>query len=188
MFYTISPILDLHNYERLKTNMSAISPVNVSIKLFTRKEMYRLIHIEQDTNPWCLKDFDRFTRKKNSMVVVAMDDETAIGYMIVETLKDSYSLVKMAVKEDMRRMGIGSKLINYLTTQLVATKRHRIFTEIRESNLTGQLFLRSCRFRYIDTSYNQFQDTGEDSYHLEYRPTWPEKIIENDKKGYYAKV
>jgi ribosomal-protein-alanine N-acetyltransferase len=56
-----------------------------------------------------------------------------------------------------------------LTDKLSATRRTRIVTEVRESNLAAQLLFANNGFRATTILRGFYEETDEDAYVMEYR-------------------
>jgi ribosomal-protein-alanine N-acetyltransferase len=53
--------------------------------------------------------------------------------------------------------------------KLSAHRRTRLTCEVRETNLTAQLFLKSLGFKATRVIRNFYKDFNEDAYHMQYR-------------------
>jgi ribosomal-protein-alanine N-acetyltransferase len=68
----------------------------------------------------------------------------------------------------MRRRGIGRALLRKLADKLTPTGRQRIQLEVRETNLSAQLFFKSLGFRAIAILRDFYEDSAEDAYLMQY--------------------
>lgn len=59
---------------------------------------------------------------------------------------------------------VSAKLVSKLSSQ----RRNRIVLEVRETNLSAQLFFRRLGFRAVNTMCQFYQDTPEDAYVMVY--------------------
>jgi ribosomal-protein-alanine N-acetyltransferase len=78
-------------------------------------------------------------------------------------------VLNFAVNSEYRRRGVGTQMIAKLTSKLSAQRRTRIVLEVRETNLSAQLFFRANNFRAVSVLRNFYEDTPEDAYVMQYR-------------------
>lgn len=134
------------------------------------------------------KDFKRLLKKRNIVTFVAVYEDKILGFVLIETVKDYFNILNLFVHPDHIRKGIGTALINHLFTQLRSSyKYEKIITFVSESNLAVQLFLRSNKFRCVETITSRQTKALEDIYKFEFRAQWPEKVITKDTKGHFVK-
>jgi ribosomal-protein-alanine N-acetyltransferase len=69
----------------------------------------------------------------------------------------------------MRRRRVGSQMVRKLASKLSRDRRSRIMLEIRETNLSAQLFFREAGFRAISVLRAFYDDTPEDAYLMQFR-------------------
>jgi len=91
------------------------------------------------------------------------------GFVIIRNLPQHIQFHSLAVRSAVRRMGVGRTLVSWVLRDLSASRRKRASAYVRESDLDGQLFFRSCGFRAkvpIVKSYFPDADgtTFEDAY------------------------
>jgi ribosomal-protein-alanine N-acetyltransferase len=92
--------------------------------------------------------------------MVAEHNERVVGFMIYELHKNRLHILNFAVHEQMRRRRIGTQMVRKLASKLSCERRNRLMLEIRETNLSAQLF-----FRCFPISVRAFyDDTPEDAY------------------------
>ena len=74
------------------------------------------------------------------------------------------------VHPGVHRKRVGQKMIRCLQDKvhLPAWSESGILLNVRERNLSVQLFLQSQGFLWVDTMHNDYHDTGEDAYIMEY--------------------
>jgi [ribosomal protein S18]-alanine N-acetyltransferase len=56
-----------------------------------------------------------------------------------------------------------------LITKLSHDRRSRVMLEVRETNLSAQLFFRTLGFRAVSVLRDYYEDTPEDAYVMQYR-------------------
>lgn len=150
-------------------NMSRLAD-QLHIRWMIRRDMPEVLAIENGSFefPWSDEDFIRCLRQRNCIGMVAEWDERIVGFMVYELHKNRLQLLNFAVRPEYRRHGVGSRMAEKLVSKLSAERRTRIFLEIRETNLAGQLFWKACGFRATSVLRNFYENT-EDAYLFVYR-------------------
>ncbi len=145
--------------------------VRVHIRWMIRRDMPEVLEIERHSFefPWSDEDFVRCLRQRNCIGMVAEHDDRVVGYMIYELQRNRIHVLNFAVAADRRRQGIGSQMVAKLIAKLSAPGRTRLLLEVRETNLTAQLFFRENGFRAVSVLRNYYEDTPEDAYLMQYR-------------------
>jgi ribosomal-protein-alanine N-acetyltransferase len=143
----------------------------VHIRWMIRRDMPEVLTIEGQAFefPWSEDDFVRCLRQRNCIGMVAEHNERVVGFMIYELHKNRLHILNFAVHEQMRRRGIGSQMIRKLVSKLSPQRRSRIMLEVRETNLSAQLFFRDIGFRAISLLRDFYEDTTEDAYLMQFR-------------------
>lgn len=141
------------------------------IRRVIRRDLAQILDIERAgfNSPWPEAKVIRFLRRHNSAGYVFAYDETVVGYLFYQLFKTRYRIINFAVHRHFRRKGIATKLIHQLTSNLCSGRRTSIDLEIRETNLEGQLFLKSCGFLAKAIVESPYSDTDEDAYLMRYR-------------------
>jgi ribosomal-protein-alanine N-acetyltransferase len=136
-----------------------------------RRDMPEVLAIENDSFefPWCENDFLRCLRQRNCIGMVAEHDDRVVGFMIYELHKARLHVLNFAVGSRLRRLGIGTQMIEKLVGKLSLQRRNRILLEVRETNLAAQLFFRSSGFRAVSVLREFYEDTPEDAYLMQFR-------------------
>ena len=145
--------------------------VQVHIRWMIRRDMPDVLDIENCSFefPWSEEDFIRCLRQRNCIGMVAEIDDAVVGFMIYELHKNKLHLLNFAVGRHWRRRGIGTQMINKLVSKLSQQRRTRITLEVRETNLSAQLFFRHGGFRAVSVLREYYEDTPEDAYVMQYR-------------------
>jgi ribosomal-protein-alanine N-acetyltransferase len=101
--------------------------------------------------------------------MVAEQGEKVVGFMIYELHKNKLHILNFAVHPGYRRAGVGIQMVNKLVSKLSSHRRTRITLEVRETNLTAQLFFRSQGFKAVKVLRAYYEDSGEDAFQMQYR-------------------
>jgi len=148
-----------------------IAPSELHIRWMIRRDMPAVLDIEKRSFEfyWTEDEFIRCTRQRNCIGMVAEVNDEVVGFMIYELHKNRLHLLNFAVNPNMRRFAIGYTMMNKLAGKLSKDRRNRIMTEVRESNLSAQLFLKSIGFRAVQILRDFYEDTTEDAFVMELR-------------------
>ncbi|WP_145366178.1 ribosomal protein S18-alanine N-acetyltransferase [Stratiformator vulcanicus] len=130
------------------------------------------IEAESFEFPWTEEDFLCCLRQRNCIGMVAEVDDEVVGFMIYELQKSRLRVLNFAVASIFRRSKIGSAMINRLVEKLSQQRRREIILEVRETNLSAQLFFKQLGFRAFGVLRNRYEETEEDAYamHFVMRP------------------
>ena len=101
--------------------------------------------------------------------MVAEHGERVVGFMIYELHKTRLHILNFAVAQGARYRGIGRQMAQKLIGKLSSQRRTRITLEVRETNLSAQLFFKSVGFRATSVLRAYYEDSPEDAYLMEYR-------------------
>lgn len=112
------------------------------------------------------KRMDRLVSKTGVVCMVAEVDGRVVGLMAYDLSKVSkINILKIAVEDRSRRMGVGSALVDLVTSKL-NKKRSKIELVVSEYNVGAQLFLRSMGFQAVSVVKI---DEGSSDYRFMYR-------------------
>ncbi len=145
--------------------------LNLHIRWMIRRDMPEVLHIEQASFefPWSEDDFIRCLRQRNCIGMVVEHEERVVGFMIYELHKTRLHILNFCAHPDYRRRGTGTQMVEKLIGKLSHRRRTRIMLEVRETNLSAQLFFRSLGFRAVSVLRDFYEDTTEDAYLMQYR-------------------
>jgi ribosomal protein S18 acetylase RimI-like enzyme len=116
------------------------------------------------------KRMDRLVSKTGVVCMVAEVDGRVVGLMAYDLSKVSkINILKIAVEDQSRRMGVGSALVDLVTSKL-NKKRSKIELVVSEYNVGAQLFLRSMGFQAVSVVKI---DEGSSDYRFMYRLNEP---------------
>jgi len=119
--------------------------------------------------PWTAADFSAFLDQHTCNGYVVEKGNKVLGYLLYEAAKHSVYLHSMSVFPAARRQGAGRSLINCAVENLLKKARKVLHTDVRETNLSCQLFMRAMKFRAVSVIPEYYEDTHEDSFRMEFR-------------------
>jgi [ribosomal protein S18]-alanine N-acetyltransferase len=155
----------------MSTNRTEKEQVRVHIRWMIRRDMPEVLQTEQESfeYSWTEEDFLRCLRQRNCIGMVAEQGEKVVGFMIYELHKNKLHILNFAVNPGCRRFGVGAQMVAKLISKLSSHRRTRITLEVRETNLSAQLFFRKQGFKALRVLRSFYEDSGEDAYLLQYR-------------------
>jgi ribosomal-protein-alanine N-acetyltransferase len=155
----------------MSTGRTEKEQVRVHIRWMIRRDMPEVLQAEQDSFEfaWTEEDFLRCLRQRNCIGMVAEQGEKVVGFMIYELHKSKLHILNFAVSPLFRRFGVGGQMVAKLVSKLSNHRRTKITLEVRETNLSAQLFFRSQGFKAMRVLRAYYEDSGEDAFLMEYR-------------------
>ena len=144
--------------------------VKVQIRWLIRRDMAEVLEIERTSfqYAWTEEDFLCCLRQRNCIGMVAEHNHKIVGFMIYELHKSKLRILNFAVAPWARRQGIGIQMMQRLIDKLSQQRRKEIVLDVRETNLSAQLFFRAQGFRAIGVLKNHYDDTTEDAYAMRF--------------------
>ncbi|MEM7811768.1 MAG: ribosomal protein S18-alanine N-acetyltransferase [Planctomycetota bacterium] len=165
---------------------------DLRIRWLVRGDMPAVVELETLSFEfaWTEDDFLACLRQRNCIGMVAEDDDEVVGYMIYELLPGKLRVVNFAVAPHRRREGIGSRMVSRLVEKLEMQRRTEISLEVRETNLSAQLFFKNRDFKAVGVLHDRYDETDEDAYAMRYRLPQDEVAAEfhprNRVRDYFA--
>jgi len=153
----------------------------VRVEWMIRAHMRDVLSIEREAFPsaWREEEFLDCLRQRNCIGIVAECEQELVGYAVYELGKRLIRILNFAVRCGARRSGVGRTMFERIASKVgIGRERQRVVLEVRESNLSAQLFFRAMGCRYVVTKREFYEDTDEDAYELEYKPDPPPAVAE----------
>lgn len=145
--------------------------LRVQLRWMTEKDLDRVYALEQkcSENPWGPMEFADVLMHSNCVGMVVEYKQQIIGYLIYETYDNSLAITNIAVLPEFRRKGVASQMVARLACRLTCGARNRMTLEVRESNLSAQLFFRSLGFKAVHIRRASEENGNEDIYCMQYQ-------------------
>jgi ribosomal-protein-alanine N-acetyltransferase len=145
--------------------------LSVHIRWMIRRDMAEVRAIESSSFefPWSEDEFIRCLRQRNCIGMVCEHENEVVGFMIYELHKTRLHIINLAVHADFRRRGVGTQMTEKLVSKLSRQRRDKILLEVRETNLSAQLFFKDSGFKAVSVLRDFYEDTVEDAYLMQYR-------------------
>ena len=115
------------------------------------------------TTPWSRETLEKQITNPLALFLVSEKDDILTGFFLSWVLSDKVHLMKLAVRPDHRRRGIGRLL---LAQSLEAARKRGgkiAFLEVRPSNREAVLFYRDSGFLPAGIQKGYYSDTSEDA-------------------------
>lgn len=147
--------------------------LKVQIRWLIRRDMPEVLDIEQGAfeYPWTEEDFLACLRQRNCIGMVAECNHRIVGFMVYELHKAKLRILNFAVASVARRRGVGRQMVRRLIDKLSQQRRKEIILEVRETNLSAQMFFKRQGFRAFKVLRGHYDDTTEDAYLMRYHLT-----------------
>ena len=153
--------------------------LKVQIRWLIRRDMPEVLEIEATSfdYAWSEEDFLSCLRQRNCIGMVAEHNHQIVGFMIYELHKARLRILNFAVAADARRHSVGAQMVQRLVDKLSQQRRKEILLEVRETNLSAQMFFKNQGFRAVHVLRGHYDDTTEDAYVMQYRLTAQEQSV-----------
>lgn len=132
--------------------------------------------------PWSEHSLLRRTSRRGCNATVAELGPHVIGFYVFRYMAYGAYISRFAVHPEWRRHQVGTQLLGrlLLSKHLQRPKRKRVVVDVRENQVTAQLFFRENGFRWTETRREHFINKRpgepinapfeiEDAYRMEFR-------------------
>lgn len=132
-------------------------------ELIDRKNLSEVAEMEKEifhNTAFSIKQLEEMERIDRYRFLIIKIEEKTAGYVILYDSVDVWEIMKIAVKKEYRRKGIGEELLKYISSLI----QMPIMLEVRENNIGAIEFYKKNGFEQIATRKNYYTDTGEAAY------------------------
>ncbi|MCR5206340.1 MAG: ribosomal protein S18-alanine N-acetyltransferase [Lachnospiraceae bacterium] len=98
------------------------------------------------SDPWSLESISGFLNEKGRSVFVAENEGTIIGYGVTMQVLDECEILRVAVKNEFRKKGVGNILLGEMIAKAFESGTRLYFLEVRESNIPAIALYRKHGF------------------------------------------
>lgn len=148
----------------------------IAMRPLQLRDFPQVLAIEQESfeHPWSAVEFYRAAKSTRGAVFVAevRGGHGLVGYFAYTLCRRRLLLTNFAVDVQCRRRGVGTQMADWLMGKADETGR-RMELEVRESNLTAQLFWRRCGLKAIGIVHREYPQMDESAIVMEYSPGKP---------------
>ena len=132
------------------------------------------------SSPWSRKSFETELTKEFGIPLVAVVDDSVVGYLIEWLVADKIHIANIAVHPDWRKCGIGEWLMQEVMRN--SGEFSWIGLEVRRSNKNARALYAKLGFREVGVRSNYYVQEGEDAI-LMVKRLVPEPVIERGPNG-----
>lgn len=114
---------------------------------------------------WSRRDYEAEISRKDSLCITALDSKKKIaGFLVARLIKSVQycELNNIAVKNELKQLGIGTKLIDILVKSCERYNLTKILLELRESNKTAFKFYSRLGFKLLGRRKDFYRNPPED--------------------------
>lgn len=144
----------------------------IDIALMTQKHVPSVAVLEKlcFSDPWSENSVASELSNPLSLWLVALEDETVIGYIGSQTVMGETDMMNVAVHPDHRRRGIARRLIELLIQMLKERESQCLTLEVRASNISAINLYTEMSFQEVGRRRNYYRNPKEDALIL--RKEW----------------
>ena len=125
-----------------------------------------IIEIENTSfkSPWPREIFEiEFKNKRSYNIVCKNEKGGLIGYCLSWLIYDEIHILKVAVNEDYRNLGIGKRLITNTLEYFITKGATHAILEVRLDNCSAISLYEKLGFESLRVRKNYYRETGEDA-------------------------
>lgn len=116
------------------------------------------------TDPWGSREFSAAIESPHTIFLVAEDESHAVaGYVIAVAVADESEILNLAVKRELREVGIGGHLLDAALAEATSAGALQVFLEVRESNAGARKLYGSRGFGEISRRRGYYRNPVEDA-------------------------
>ena len=132
-------------FERRKLQVQQKS----EMRWLLRRDLDAVLSIDNRSfkSSWSEDDFLINVAKRNCIGQIVELNKRILGYIIYDLYDDMICIKRMAVDPDMRRLGLGSKMLGHVKDKLSQQKRTSLIMEVAGDDEVTHAFLRKAKFR-----------------------------------------
>lgn len=133
--------------------LTPTTPCSVEFRKLDAGDLAEVLAIERASYQpaWTSGQFYSHKPPVDRYICVAIHEGVLTGYLAMSKRPNFLQIERLAVAPQFRRLRIGANIVTALKACLNPRGPSWIQTEVRETNLAAQLFLRSCGF--VATAY-----------------------------------
>lgn len=140
--------------------------------LLSEKHVKQIADLEKQyfSAPWSEKSIAEEIKNSLSLWVVAVDEDTVVGYVGSQTVLFEADMMNLAVDRSYRRQGIARKLVSFLIDRLRENKTYCLTLEVRASNVAAISLYHELGFKEVGRRPRYYTKPVEDALIL--RKEW----------------
>ena len=117
------------------------------------------------SDPWPASSFTALPANERVCFLVARDNQSnaLLGFAIAWHVMDEGELANLAVAPESRRRGIGSALLDAVTTDALGRGTSQLYLEVRESNVAARDMYVAAGFEQVGRRKQYYRQPVEDA-------------------------
>lgn len=135
----------------------------VTLRLCKEEDLPQIMELDRKAfpDPWKRDTWERELQMPVSRWIVAKVEGHIAGYAGIWVVADEAQVMRIAVQEELRRLGMGSLLMDGLHWQALIAGADAMTLEVRESNITAQDMYKRSGFVSKGIRPRYYADTHE---------------------------
>jgi len=132
----------------------------------SEEDLDYILEIEDTSfkSPWPREVFEMEFKNKRAYNIVCKNERgELIGYCLSWLIYDEVHILKVAVNEDYRNLGIGRRLIVNTLEYFIAKGANHAILEVRLDNYSAISLYEKLGFENLRIRKNYYRETGEDA-------------------------
>ncbi len=117
----------------------------------------------ENLSPWTQPLLAAELTCKDAILLVAEDQKKIVGWLGARVIPPEAELLKIAVQQEKRRMGIAGKLLSTLCHRLLLCGCEELFLEVRSQNIGGIEFYLAKGFAQVGQRVLYYSHPDDDA-------------------------
>lgn len=121
-----------------------------------KQELSEIIEISKQqfgSESWTAEQFESSFNNKNSIFIVAKQNEKVVSFLVANDVVDSINLLLIATENSFKRRGYAKKLIETLLA-----KGKKVWLEVKETNIQAIALYESLDFKFLYERKKYYKD------------------------------
>ncbi|MDD3363084.1 MAG: ribosomal protein S18-alanine N-acetyltransferase [Hespellia sp.] len=128
-------------------------------------DIEQIVSLEAESfpDPWSETSITDSMEQNFSLCLVAEDERVVVGYLIFYRNLDEGEILRIAVKSDHRRAGVGTMLLGAMRTYCEQKGIKRVLLDVRSSNKNAKKFYKKQGFAQDGMRKHFYSKPDEDA-------------------------
>ena len=106
----------------------------------------QIIELECFSDSWSGESLKESLNEKGRSLFAAEEDGKIIGYGVTQQVLDECEILRIAVKKEFRKKGVGNLLMGFMMDSAISSGAQLFFLEVREHNIPAIALYRKQGF------------------------------------------
>ncbi|HIW21195.1 MAG TPA: ribosomal protein S18-alanine N-acetyltransferase [Candidatus Dorea intestinavium] len=131
----------------------------------TKKDLKEIQEMEKEifSDSWSLKSLESSLEQENSLFLCVKEKGAILGYVIFYVAADEGEIIRIAVKKDRRREGIGQRMLLKIEDYCEKKGINTLYLEVREGNASAFSFYLESGFINSGLRKDYYENPKEDA-------------------------